>query len=92
MERATKTDRGLSFVYAIPNHPWVDDTAGAQVRIAMTACAPGRAAGTLALVTEEHGSDDGSAPQVQLSLRVGAIQPDPRIGVSLQKAVDLLSN
>ncbi|MDX2055225.1 MAG: type IIL restriction-modification enzyme MmeI [Polyangiaceae bacterium] len=48
--------------------------------------------GSLALVIDEAAGDEGGAPQVQLRSMAGTIQADLRIGVSLQDAVDLMSN
>ncbi len=43
----------LSLVYAIPDHPWVDEALGAAVRIAMTVAAPGEQPGLLRRVVKE---------------------------------------
>lgn len=42
----------LSLVYAVPDHPWIDASSAAAVRVAMTVVAPGAIEGTLAQVTE----------------------------------------
>ena len=47
----------LSLVYAIPDHPWVDDSDGADVRIAMTVGVAGRAEGVLERVVREEDND-----------------------------------
>lgn len=42
----------LSIVYAVPDHPWIDSSSAAAVRVAMTVVAQGKQDGTLAQVTE----------------------------------------
>lgn len=49
----------LSFVFAIPNHPWVDDVDGADVRIAMITMRYGKHIGTLQKVVREVPTDEG---------------------------------
>lgn len=61
----------LSLVFAIPDHPWVDATDGAAVRIAMTVGASGSTDGQLRVVENEA---DGEQDEV-------AVTPRSRIGV-----------
>ncbi len=68
---------GVSLLFAIPNHPWVDEKDGAAVRIAMTVAASGKASGRLMTVTDETGAPEridfaGAAGTVTSNLRVGA--------------------
>ena len=81
----------LSLVYAIPDHPWVDDAAGADVRIAMTVGVAGRAEGVLErVVREEEKTEDGS--RVTLTRLRGLINADLTVGVDVTKAVPLQAN
>jgi hypothetical protein len=50
----------LSFVFAVPNHPWVDDVDGADVRIAMVTMRLGKHVGTLHHVVKESVVADGT--------------------------------
>ena len=51
----------LSLVYTIPDHPWVDDADGADVRIAMTVGVAGRRkVSSSDVVREEEKTEDGS--------------------------------
>ena len=60
----------LSIVFAIPDHPWVDTSEGAAVRIAMTVGVAGKPRGRICLeVTDEKPQEDGSS-QVTLSGRM----------------------
>ena len=45
--RLRGNDSGLSLVFAIPDHPWVDSADGAAVRIAMTVGEGGERPGML---------------------------------------------
>jgi hypothetical protein len=59
-----------SVVFAVPDHPWVDSSDGAAVRVAMTVVEGGTKEGTLATVASEQPSGDG-ASEVVLGLRRG---------------------
>lgn len=78
----------VSLLFAIPNHPWVDEKDGAAVRIAMTVAAKGKAEGRLLSVT-----DESAAPErVEFAEEVGAISSDLRTGADLSSAVPLKAN
>ncbi len=82
---------GLSLVQAIPDHPWVDGSDGAAVRIAMTVGQAGGSAGLLTTVVEERPGSDGSV-EVLLESQLGVIHPDLRTGANVSSAVALASN
>ncbi|HEX3883447.1 MAG TPA: DNA methyltransferase [Stellaceae bacterium] len=83
---------GISLIFAIPNHPWVDATGAAAVRIAMTVGAKGREqVGRLLEVSTETPTEEGEA-QVELRERSGVIHADLRIGADLTKALPLRAN
>ena len=81
----------LSIVFAIPDHPWVDTSEGAAVRIAMTVGVAGSHEGNLLEVTGEKPQEDGSS-QVTLYTRVGRIQSDLSVGASVRAMKALASN
>lgn len=94
-------DDGISLVFAIPDHPWVETAEGADVRIAMTVSQAGTAPGALLKIIREewpadevNGSDDGvtETPQIEFETQVGLIQPDLTIGAAVPSAVPLLAN
>jgi hypothetical protein len=68
--RIPPTKRPLSLLFAIPDHPWVENTDGAAVRIAMTVATrrKGRApvAGLLQAVTSEHGPGGAGVPPASI--------------------------
>lgn len=80
----------LRLVYAVPDHPWVDDAGGADVRVAMTVGAAGAGPGTLARVVEEKEGD--LAREVTLEERQGTIRADLTIGADIAGTVALRAN
>jgi hypothetical protein len=83
----------LSLVYAIPDHPWVDASDGAAVRIAMTVAAAGTRLGRLVTVTEElKGETEAEGRPVSLSTEMGRIFANLRIGADVAGAVPLKAN
>ena len=78
----------VSLLFAIPNHPWVDEKDGAAVRIAMTVAAKGKAVG-------QHWSvaDESRAPEHLLyTERVGQVSADLRIGADVTSTIALTAN
>lgn len=84
----------LSLTFAIPDHPWVDSTDGAAVRISMTAARAGHHDGNLMLVIAEH--DKGKSADDDLvdefSMYIGKIHANLKIGADLTKISVLKSN
>ncbi len=78
----------VSLLFAIPNHPWVDEKDGAAVRIAMTVAAPGKAVGQHWSVADESGAPD----HLVYTERVGQISADLRIGADVTSAIGLRAN
>jgi hypothetical protein len=83
---------GISLAFAIPDHPWVNASDSAAVRIAMTVGARGRdRPGRLLEVRHETPMPDGES-EVELSERAGVIHADLRIGAELTRVVPLRAN
>ncbi|MCC7170235.1 MAG: class I SAM-dependent DNA methyltransferase [Planctomycetes bacterium] len=83
----------LSLVFAIPDHPWVDSTDGAAVRIAMTVAERGAKPGRLLEVEEERDGTPASDDLVAaMTDRVGMIGPDLRLGPNVAACVALKAN
>lgn len=81
----------LSLVFAVPDHPWVDASDGAAVRISMTTGAAGEREGVLAQVTHEtRGTSEGR--NVELAERYGKISAGLTIGVNINDAQSLRAN
>ena len=83
----------LALLYAIPDHPWVENADGAAVRIAMTVGGPLRLGtkGTLQTVISETDGAEG-AVDVTLATRSGIINADLTIGADVAAAVSLKAN
>lgn len=83
----------LSLAFAIPDHPWVQESDGAAVRIAMTVGQAGSRAGRLMRVVkeEDHGSERLGVA-VDLSTQVGRIAANLRVGADLTSVLPLRAN
>ena len=79
----------LAFV--VPDHPWVDSSDGAAVRISMTVGSPGTGTGLLAEVADETPLDDESMG-VALRCTTGVISSDFKIDSSLGETRALAAN
>lgn len=78
----------VSLLFAIPNHPWVDEKDGAAVRIAMTVAMKGKAAGQHWAVIDESNAPD----QITFAEQIGAISSDLRTGADVTTTVALKAN
>ena len=81
----------ISLTFAIPDHPWIDITDGAAVRIAMTVVKSGKHEGVLGKVVKEVESDDG-VTIVDLAISKGFINVDLSVGVDVVSAFKLTAN
>jgi hypothetical protein len=81
----------LSLLFAISDHPWVDTTEGAAVRIAMTVGTAGSHTGELLEVSGEQAQEDGSA-KVAFKESRGNIQADLTVGADVKGTVELTAN
>src|SRR3990172_4192098 len=87
----TSTCGTLSLAFAIPDHPWVDATDGAAVRIAMTVGEAGDGLGVLETVTSES-EHEGEAAKVEFSGRQGRINADLTIGADVAGTLAIKAN
>jgi hypothetical protein len=83
-------DGDMRLTFAIPDHPWVESSDGAAVRIAMTVGARGGGLGTLLRVVDEEDREGETA--LRLEPASGAIHPNLRIGAAVAAAVGLRAN
>jgi len=88
LERHMNAKMPLTLAFAIPDHPWVDSTDGAAVRIAMTVGTAAKEQGRLLSSMQETAVGDG-AIDVLLEERRGTIHPDLRIGANVSSAMPL---
>ncbi|MFZ2629067.1 MAG: DNA methyltransferase [Rugosibacter sp.] len=75
-------DKGLHLAFAIPDHPWVETSDGAAVRIAMTVAAAGMEEGRLCTVSAER-EGNGEGLEVELTERSGSIHADLSVGANV---------
>jgi len=78
----------LRFAFAVPDHPWVDGSGDADVRIAMTVGAVGSDAGNLLTSIAEQDAGNGEV-EVTFDAREGAIHADLKIGANVAAAIRL---
>ncbi|WP_345236724.1 class I SAM-dependent DNA methyltransferase, partial [Hymenobacter saemangeumensis] len=81
----------VSLVYAIPDHPWVNSSDGAAVRVAFTVAERGMLTGVLFRVIQETVSDD-DAHNVLLMETGGTINSDLTVGADVASAGTLKAN
>jgi hypothetical protein len=90
-QHLTANKNPLSIIYAVPDHPWVDSSDGAAVRIAMTVAEKGVHDGLLCrVISERNGSGDGMLVDVQEQR--GHIAPDLKVGIDVTLAQTLKAN
>lgn len=83
----------LSLIFAVPDHPWVDASLGAAVRIAMTVGRAGRQPGRLLTITEERkGETEDEGRVVRFQTEMGKIFSNLRIGADVAGAKALKAN
>lgn len=81
----------LRLAFAIPNHPWVDNSDGAAVRVGLTVAGAGFHAGTLATVTNELPGADGEV-EVRLNSEAGTLTPSLTLDQDLHASSALQAN
>lgn len=83
----------MSLMFAIPDHPWVDSSDGAAVRIAMTVGEAGDKPGVLSTLAFEQNSKDESLDVLtEFETNKGKIFPDLKIGANVTRAAVLEAN
>ena len=82
----------LSLVFAIADHPWIDNTAGAQVRVAFTvASGQMKESGDLLSVIRQDAAADGSF-NIAFAHKVGVIRADLSVGADTLALQSLRAN
>ncbi len=82
----------LSLRFAVPDHPWVDEAGGANVRIAMTVGIAGSASGQLREVVDPKMKPSAPGADRLRGPRVGKIAANLRLGADLTAARPLRAN
>ncbi|WP_181918776.1 class I SAM-dependent DNA methyltransferase [Wenzhouxiangella sediminis] len=81
----------ISIIFAVPDHPWVDASDGAAVRIAMTVCKAGEHPGVVGKLLEEV-KTDGDARKLRFRWRDGKVHSNLAIGADTASATALIAN
>ena len=84
-------DQGTHLEMAIPDHPWVDGSNGAAVRIAMTVLAAGSGEGQVLTATDEQAGEHGEVA-VTLAERLGLVHADLTVGANVANLKTLQAN
>ena len=92
IQRHIDSNPSLSLIFAIADHPWVDNAHGAAVRIAMSVARVGKIPGRLSIVKSEEATDDDDAHNVQMIEVIGSINADFTIGADVAGALILKAN
>ncbi|MDO9579295.1 MAG: hypothetical protein Q7J06_01830, partial [Bacteroidales bacterium] len=88
MQAQLEAKKPLSLAFAIPDHPWVDASDGAQVRIAMTVGAAGEQDGRLLKVRDEISGNQDEI-EVKLQEQQGRLFADLKTGANVAAAKPL---
>jgi hypothetical protein len=91
LENHLNNKNPLSLIFAVPDHPWVDERGGAAVRISMTVVEKGEREGTLARVMNELERENAGGAVV-LAESKGKIFADLTIGANVAGAEQLKAN
>ena len=91
IERHMQDKKPLSLRFAIPDHPWVDASEAASVRIAMTVAAAGEQPGVLGQIVLEQKSDE-EAREIEFSWSIGKIHANLAVGADTSSVTPLQSN
>jgi len=81
----------LRLAFAVPDHPWVDSSDGAAVRIAMTVATAAETSGRLQRVILERARPDGEV-EVAFDEASGAVHSNLTVGASIARASRLSAN
>ncbi|HOX90778.1 MAG TPA: class I SAM-dependent DNA methyltransferase, partial [Burkholderiaceae bacterium] len=92
VQRQLDAQPPLSIALAIPDHPWVDSTDGAAVRIALTVGRAGQESGTSLCVEREEAGEDGEVQVFFAAPRAGTVQADLSVGAGVAQARALRAN
>jgi hypothetical protein len=91
VQRHLETQPSLALRFVIPDHPWVDNSNGADVRVAMSVGTAGSDSGELLTSIEEVTQEDGEAA-VKFETRRGVIHADLTVGAKVAGARRLQAN
>ncbi len=89
VERFVNENGGVSLAFAVPDHPWVDSSDGAAVRIAMTVVQYGKQPGVL---SDFRNAEPGESMTLAAAVDVGLISPSLTIDFDVASCGQLKAN
>ena len=90
VENSLASFSNIAIANVIPDHPWVDSSDGAAVRVSMITAATNLTKGTVADVVEEI--EDGEAYTVRFKFSEGIVTPNLNVGADPAGSELLLAN
>lgn len=90
--RELVSNKNYHLTFAIPNHPWIDDSNAAAVRVAFTVGGPRSTKGQLWRSISERRGGHGEPPHVDFAAKEGSLNADLSVGVDVTGAKTLISN
>jgi hypothetical protein len=91
VQQNLEAEKPLSIVFAVPDHPWVDDAEAAAVRVCMTVARAGKHPGKLLTIVSENEGDEDAA-KVVFRQQTGDIHANFHIGTDVRAVVPLRAN
>ncbi len=82
----------VSIVFAIPDHPWVDETDGASVRIAMSVAQSGNVRGVLQTAVAIGDGEEALGQELSFESQEGYISPRLTLSAEAADPTSLLAN
>ena len=83
--------KAISMIFAVPDHPWIDSSDGADVRISMTVATSGEHQGVLLKVIKESHKESGEAA-LKFEINKGKIFSDLAVGADVTLVKPLKAN
>ena len=91
LEKYVRGENNFKVIFAIPDHPWIDTSSAANVRVSMTTCSITSQEGKLDSIVREVVVDQGEY-EVYFESQFGLISESLTVGTNPNAANDLLSN
>ncbi len=91
IEEYLSENNSIFLKFVIPDHPWIDSSEGAAVRVSMTVCGKEHSQGKLLNIQKESYLDNGELIPI-FSTKQGYIYSDLTIGANVVSMTSLKSN
>ncbi|MDB5035452.1 MAG: methyltransferase [Chlorobi bacterium] len=91
LSRHLQSTTPISLIYTVPDHPWIESTDGADVRISITVATAGQKDGFLEIISDKIGLESTVDTPIYKG-DYGTISASLSLGISIDKAQSLLAN